>query len=315
MNILITGGTGFIGTPLTRELRGNGHSVTVTTRSQTGAKDKLTWNPPDLIPRDVISTFDAVINLAGEPIAPQRWSKERKKRILSSRINATSSLVESISKIPPATPVPNGGNLDAFEMAGPKRPRVLISASAIGYYGPHGDEYVTEDTMPADDFLADVCKQWEAEAYKALDLGIRVVTARIGGVLEADGGALPQMALPFKLFVGGPIGSGRQWFSWIHRDDIIGIIEFALENESISGPLNLTAPNPVTNKEFSRTLGKVLHRPSFVAMPGVVIRLVLGELGAVLLTGQRVLPEKALKAGYKFKYPYVSEAVGAIFHK
>ncbi|MBI4682403.1 MAG: TIGR01777 family protein [Nitrospirae bacterium] len=296
MNILITGGSGFIGTPLTRELRGNGHSVTVTTRSQTGAKDKLTWNPPDLIPQDVISAFDAIINLAGEPIAPKRWSKDRKARILSSRVNITRALVESI------------------RTANPK-PKTLVSASAIGYYGAHGDEFVTEDTPPADDFLANVCKQWEAEAYKALDLGVRVVTVRIGGVLEADGGALPQMALPFKFFLGGPIGSGRQWFSWIHRDDITGIIRFALENKSISGPVNLTAPNPVTNKEFSKALGRVLHRPSCFAVPGFVVKVSLGELGAVLLAGQRVLPEKALKAGYGFKYSDVSEALRAIYRK
>lgn len=302
MNILITGGTGFIGTPLTRELRRSGHNVIVTTRRKTAAhvgaihESPLLWTPPDLIPRDVISTFDAIINLAGEPIASQRWSKERKKRILSSRINTTRALVESIK------------NTNA-------RPKVLVSASAVGYYGAHGDEFITEDTPPADDFLAGVCKQWEAEAYKALDLGTRVVTVRIGGVLEADGGALPQMALPFKLFLGGPIGSGRQWFSWIHRDDIIGIIKFALENETISGPVNLTAPNPVTNKEFSRALGKVLHRPSFVAMPGFVVRLTLGELGAVLLTGQRVLPDKALKAGYEFKYSDAGEALKAIYYR
>jgi len=249
-----------------------------------------------LIHPEVISKFDAVINLAGEPIAPQRWSEERKKRILSSRLITTRALVESIK-------------------SANARPKVLVSAFAVGYYGAHGDECVTEDTPPADDFLADVCKQWEAEAYKALYLGTRVVTVRIGGVLEADGGALPQMALPFRFFLGGPIGSGRQWFSWIHRDDIIGIIKFALENESISGPVNLTAPNPVTNKEFSRALGKVLHRPSFVAVPGFIVRLTLGELGAVLLTGQRVLPEKALNAGYKFKYSDVSEALRAIYHR
>ncbi|RJR21255.1 MAG: TIGR01777 family protein [Nitrospiraceae bacterium] len=294
MNILITGGTGFIGTPLTHELRSSGHSVTVTTRRQSSSKDKLTWNPPDLIPPDVISTFDAFINLAGEPIAPQRWTKERKKRILSSRINTTRALVESIK------------NAHA-------RPKVLVSASAVGYYGAHGDEYVTEDTPPANDFLADVCRQWEAEAYKARDLGLRVVTVRIGGVLEADGGALAQMVIPFKFFLGGPIGSGTQWFSWIHRDDIIGIIKLALENESISGPVNLTAPTPVTNKEFSRALGKALHRPSFIPVPGFAVKLTLGELGSVLLTGQRVLPEKALNAGYEFKYSDVSEALRAIY--
>jgi len=296
MNILITGGTGFIGTPLTRELRMSGHAVTVTTRSRTAAKDKLTWTPPDRIHPDIISGFDAVINLAGEPIAPGRWTKERKKRILSSRINTTRALVESIKNVN-------------------KRPKLLVSASAIGYYGAHGDEFVTEDTAPADDFLADVCRQWEAEAYKALQLGVRVATVRIGGVLESDGGALPQMALPFKLFLGGPIGSGRQWFSWIHRDDIIGIIKFVLENEAVSGPVNLTAPNPVTNREFSRALGKALHRPSFFAVPGFMVKLTLGELGDVLLTGQRVLPEKALKAGYKFKYSDVNEALGAIFKR
>jgi NAD dependent epimerase/dehydratase family enzyme len=325
MNILITGGTGFIGTPLTQELRRTGHSVTVTTRSQTAAKDKLTWTPPDLIPPDVISTFDAIINLAGEPIAPQRWSKERKGRILSSRISATRALVESIKQIPLNPPLLKGETADIplFEKEGQgeifkrdrKVPKVLISASAIGYYGAHGDEFVTEDTPPADDFLAAVCKQWEAEAYKALDLGIRVVTIRIGGVLEADGGALSQMVIPFKLFLGGPIGSGRQWFSWIHRDDIIGIIKFALENKSISGPVNLTAPNPVTNKEFSRALGRALHRPSFFAVPGFVVQLTLGELGSVLLTGQRVIPEKALKGGYQFKYPDVDGALRAIFHR
>ncbi|MEW6602417.1 MAG: TIGR01777 family oxidoreductase, partial [Nitrospirota bacterium] len=211
-----------------------------------------------------------------------------------SRVKTTRALVESVK------------NANA-------RPKVLISASAIGYYGARGDEYVTEETPPADDFLADVCKQWEAEAYKALYLGTRVVTVRIGGVLAADGGALPQMAFPFKWFVGGPIGSGRQWFSWIHRDDIIGIIKFALENVSLSGPVNLTAPSPVTNREFSKALGKVLDRPSFIAVPGFVVRLALGELGAVLLTGQRVLPEKALKAGYKFKFTNVDEALRAIY--
>ncbi|MBI5665743.1 MAG: TIGR01777 family protein [Nitrospirae bacterium] len=309
MNILITGGTGFIGTPLARELRGKGHSVTVTTRRPSDSKDKLTWSAPALIPPDIISRFDAVINLAGEPIAPRRWTKDRKERILSSRINTTRALVESIRQIEhtPLSPLDRGERK--------RLPKVLISASAVGFYGAHGDEYVTEDTPPAGDFLADVCKQWEAEAYKALDLGIRVVTVRIGGVLEADGGALPMMALPFKFFLGGPIGSGRQWFSWIHRDDIIGIIIFALENDSVSGPVNMTAPNPVTNREFSRSLGQVLHRPSFLAVPGIVVKLMLGELGAVLLTGQRVLPEKILRAGYRFKYSDVSQALRAILGK
>jgi len=296
MKILITGGTGFIGTPLSLELRNSKHTVVVTTRRQSDSKEKLTWNPPDLISSDVISKFDAVINLAGEPIAPGRWTKERKELILTSRISTTRALVDSIKNAK-------------------KKPKTLISASAIGYYGAHGDEHLTEDTAPANDFLAGVCKQWEAEAFRAKELGVRVVVVRIGGVLESDGGALPRMMVPFKFFAGGPFGSGRQWFSWIHRDDVVGIIKYALDNDNFSGPVNATAPNPLTNTEFSAALGKALKRPSWLAVPGFILRLTLGELGNVLLTGQRVLPEKALKAGYQFKYTEVKDALKAIIRE
>ncbi|MBI4847596.1 MAG: TIGR01777 family protein [Nitrospirae bacterium] len=320
MNILITGGTGFIGTPLSRELRNAGHTVVVTTRRPSDSKDKLTWDPPALISADTISEFDAVINLAGEPIAPGRWTKKRKELIMSSRVNTTRALVDSMKKIiPPRPPLEKGGfsNIPLFDKEGSGEilkglPKVLISASAIGYYGDHRDEYVTEDTPPASDFLAEVCKAWEAEALRAQEFDIRVVLVRIGGVLESDGGALPEMMVPFKFFLGGPIGSGKQWFSWIHRDDVVGIIKHALENESVSGPVNAAAPNPVTNKEFSSALGKTLGRPSWLAVPGFIVKLTLGELGGVLLTGQRVLPEKALKAGYHFKYTEVNEALAAI---
>ncbi|HDH12357.1 MAG TPA: TIGR01777 family protein [Nitrospirae bacterium] len=294
MRILITGGTGFIGSALNRDLRSAGHNVIISTRRRTASKGMLSWNPPELIPGDIISNIDAVINLAGESIASGRWTKTRKALIMSSRINTTRALVQSIQDANP-------------------KPKVFISASAIGYYGPHEDESVTEAAPPGSDFLAEVCKAWEAEALKAEGLGVRVVTVRIGAVLEADGGALPQMIIPFKLFLGGPIGSGKQWFSWIHRDDMAGIIKHALEDDSITGPLNAVAPNPVTNKEFSKALGKALHRPSCLAVPGFVVKLALGELGDMLLTGQRVLPEKALKSGYKFKYPEVDEALRAIF--
>lgn len=296
MRILITGGTGFIGTPLTKELRKAGHEVMITTRRKSTEKEKLTWSPPDLIPPDVISEIDAIINLAGEPIAPQRWTEARKKLILSSRINTTRALVRSIE------------NSD-------KKPKVFISASAIGYYGPHDEEPVNEEASPSSDYLASVCLKWEAEAQKAEALGLRVVRVRIGGVLEADGGLLVQMVGPFKNFAGGPIGSGKQWFSWIHRDDVVGIIKYAIENDSVSGPVNLTAPNPVTNKEFSNALGKALKRPALINVPAFAVRLVLGELASVLLTGQKVIPEKALEAGYKFKYPEVNEALKAIFQK
>jgi len=294
MNILITGGTGFIGRPLSHELRDSGHSVVIATRRKADSEHKLTWNPPELLSFDTLYRFDAVINLAGEKIAPSRWTKEQKERILSSRIDTTRALIRSMHNA----------------LA---KPKVLISASAIGYYGPRGDEDVTEDAPPAFDFLAEVCMKWEKEAYKAEEFGVRVVTVRIGGVLEADGGALPTMAMPFKFFLGGPIGNGKQWFSWIHRDDVIGIIKYALENASITGPINATAPNPVTNKDFSTALGKALHRPSFFSVPGFMVKLTLGELGAVLLTGQRVLPEKALSAGYTFKYEKVDEALKAIY--
>ncbi|MBI4654380.1 MAG: TIGR01777 family protein [Nitrospirae bacterium] len=324
MNILITGGGGFIGKPLSRELLNSGHNVIVTTRRQITPKDNanppsppfskggmggflemLTWNPPTLIPPEIMSSIDAVINLAGESIASGRWTKRRKGLILSSRINTTLALVQSMKQIPLYPPLSKGD--------GGRLPKVLISASAIGYYGPCGDEFVTEDTPPGTDFLAEVCKAWEAEALKAEESGVRVVLLRLGAVLESDGGALPKIALPFKFFLGGPIGNGKQWFSWVHRDDVLGIIKFSLENDSISGPVNITAPNPVRNKEFCTSLGNAIHRPSWLPVPAWIVKLTLGELGDVLLEGQRVAPEKTMKEGYKFKYPELNEALRAIF--
>ncbi|MBI4825067.1 MAG: TIGR01777 family protein [Nitrospirae bacterium] len=296
MKILITGGSGFIGPALTRELRDEGHDVIITTRHSSDSKDMITWNPPDLIPSEIISKIDAVINLAGEPIAPERWTEERKERIMSSRVETTRALVESMKNAEP-------------------RPKALISASAIGYYGPHGDEIINEAFPPASDFLAGVCKAWEAEALKAEELGTRVVLVRIGGVLEKDGGILKHMSAQFNFMLGGPVGDGRQWFSWIHRDDIVGIIKFALQNNSISGPVNGTAPDPVTNLAFSTALGKAMKRPSYIAVPAFVIKMALGELADILITGQRVVPEKALNAGYKFKYTEINEALRTIFRK
>ncbi len=302
MNILITGGTGFIGSALSRELANAEHKVIITTRKERYPTPSccnttiLTWKPPQLLPEGIVSNIDAVINLAGESIASGRWTKRRKELIRSSRISTTRALVQSMQNVK-------------------ERPKVLISASAAGYYGTHGDEYVTEDTPAGKDFLADVGRAWEAEALKAEGAGVRVVLVRLGVVLGPDGGALSKMAAPFKFFLGGHIGSGKQWFSWIHRDDVIGIIKCVLENENISGAINLTAPEPVTNKEFSLALGKALGRPSWLPVPGFVLKTALGEMSDMLLTGQRVLPEKILKAGYKFKYPEVNEALRAIFSK
>ncbi|MDO8281045.1 MAG: TIGR01777 family oxidoreductase [Thermodesulfovibrionia bacterium] len=296
MRILITGGTGFIGSALTRELREEGHAVIITTRHKSDSENKITWNPPDLIPADIISTIDAVINLAGEPIAPEKWTEERKERIMSSRVETTRALVASMK---------NAGS----------RPKVLISASAIGYYGAHGDEVINEVSPPASDFLAGVCKAWEAEALKAEEVGMRVVLVRIGGVLEKDGGVLKHMSAQFNFMMGGPVGDGEQWFSWIHRDDIVGIFKFALQNDSVSGPVNGTAPNPVTNLAFSTALGKAMKRPSYVSVPAFVIKMALGELADILITGQRVVPEKALKAGYQFKHTEIKDALKTIFEK
>ncbi len=296
MKVLITGGTGFIGSPLAKELRDVGHDVIITTRRKSDSKDTITWNPPNLIPQDLISEIDAVINLAGEAIAPKRWTEERKKLIFTSRIDTTRALVKSIEK-------------------SDKKPKVLISASAVGYYGPRDEEPVNEYTSPSSGYLGSVCLQWEAEAQKAEDFGLRVVRIRIGGVLAADGGLLAQMIGPFKFFAGGPIGDGKQWFSWIHRDDVIGIIKYAIENELVAGPVNATAPNQVTNREFSKALGKALNRPAILTLPAFAVKLALGELASVILTGQRVVPQKILEAGYEFKYLDIDEALKAIFKK
>ena len=300
MNILITGGTGFIGSALSRELSDSGHKVIIASRRKTPPKLKnieiVRWDIQTPLSSEIMSGIDAVINLAGESLISGRWTKKRKERIMSSRVNTTRLLVESMKNANP-------------------KPKVLISVSAVGYYGPHGDEYVTEDFPPASDFLAEVCKAWEKEALRAQESGVRVVITRFGVALESDGGALSKMAIPFKFFLGGHLGSGQQWFSWVHREDIIGFMKYALENESVSGHFNLTSPQPVTNKEFCFALGKALNRPSWFHVPAFMIKLTLGEVGRVLLTGQRVLPGKALKAGYQFKYPEINEAMRAIFRK
>ena len=299
MKVLVIGGSGFVGSALSRELSAVGHEVVVSTRKKTTSRKKLTWNPPDLIAPDVIATFDAVINLAGESVYSERWTTDRKERIRSSRLDTTRALVQSLEKI---STVKN------------RKPHVLISASAIGYYGPHGDEDVNEGAPPGSDFLAGVCENWEAEALRANELGIRVVITRFGLVLGEGGGALSKMLGPFKAFVGGYIGSGKQWMSWVHIDDITGFIRHALENESVAGPFNVTAPVPVRNKEFSSALGEALDRPAFFPVPALALRLTLGEFADVLVTGQRVTSEKALKAGYTFKYTNVNEALKAILH-
>jgi uncharacterized protein len=297
MRLLIAGASGFIGTPLCSRLLQDGHLLTLLTHSAprnatTNKKKWLHWTPGT--PGDWESALDGadgVINLAGEPIAAKRWTHVQKKKIHASRIAATNSLVDAIEKAK-------------------QRPAFLLNASAVGYYGPRGDETITEDTASGNDFLSFVCREWEEAAQRAEPLGVRVIRFRTGIVLGRGGGALPKMVLPFKLFAGGPLGSGKQWLPWIHIDDEIGLMLYLIQNEA-TGPVNATAPNPVTMEEFCRTLGNVIGRPSWLGAPALALRLGLGEMAEMLLTGQRAIPAVAHELGYKFRYPILFEALQA----
>ena len=287
MRILVTGGTGFIGAHLCRALRSAGHAVTVVSRDPAAVEGSaIDWGA---VP-DAVREADAVVNLAGEPIAARRWRAAQKERIRESRVGATRTLVAASGGAEP-------------------RPRILVSTSAIGYYGPHGDEPLDETAGPGAGFLAEVCQAWEREALAAEPLGLRVVRLRIGVVLAAGGGALERMVPAFRRFVGGPIGSGTQWMSWIHRDDVTGLVVDALEQESYRGAVNATAPHPVTNREFAAALGAVLARPARLRAPAWTLRLALGEMAEMLLTRQRVLPQAAQALGYRWRYPELGAAL------
>ncbi|MBM4127368.1 MAG: TIGR01777 family protein [Nitrospira sp.] len=301
MNVVITGGTGFIGQALCATLLQSGHSVSVFTRnpeqhrhqSGVGAKQVL-WNGESTGDWErVLEGADAVINLAGAPIADARWTPARKQLLINSRVHTTRIIVDAMSRRS-------------------SKPRVLISASGIGYYGASDDRVLEEGSVRGQGFLADLCLAWEAEALRAAEFGARVVTLRTGMVLEQDGGALPKMLLPFRLFAGGPIMPGTQWVSWIHRRDHIGLIQWALANNHVSGPLNAVAPEPVTMKTFCEVLGRVLHRPSWLPVPGIALNILLGELGTLMTTGQRVVPARAVAGGYPFQYPTLESALQAI---
>ena len=294
MRIVVAGGTGFLGAALVRRLRAEGHLVSVLTRTP-HASGQLAWNPANTSGPWVmaVEAADAVINLAGEPIAAARWTRRRKAALHDSRLNTTRALVTAMTQ-------------------GARTPAVLLNASAIGIYGPHGDEPLTEDSPTGTDFLALLGIEWEDEAATAARY-TRVVMLRTGIALDYGGGALQQMAMPFYFMAGGPLASGEQYVSWIHRDDWTGMVSWALANASVSGPLNVTAPNPVTNQEFAQTLGRVLRRPSFVRTPEFALRAVLGEMATMITTGQRVLPAKALALGYHFQYPTLEETLRAIY--
>ncbi len=296
MRAAVTGATGFIG----RHLLGRLEAPAVLTRDPRrvpgvfpGAR-AFAWNP--LVEPAPVAAFegvDAVFHLAGEPIA-DRWTDEKKRRIYDSRILGTRNLAAGLKALP-------------------SPPKVLVSASAVGYYGGRGDEKLDETSPPGDGFLAGVCQEWEAEALRAREAGIRVVVVRIGVVLGRGGGALAEMLPVFKLGIGGRLGSGRQWMSWIHIEDLTALFLHAAATEGISGAMNAAAPEPVTNRQFTRELARALHRPALFAVPAFVLRLAFGEMSQVLLGSQRVLPRVAQQAGFEYRYPRLPEALRAIF--
>jgi uncharacterized protein (TIGR01777 family) len=299
MKVVVTGGTGFIGTRLIEELLGAGHQVVVLTRHMSEnlpvAVRQVVWDGKTHGPwAGEIDGAEGVINLAGEPIAARRWTEAQKHKILSSRIDATEAVVEAIRRAP-------------------RRPAVLINASAVGIYGDVPEGTVTEDHPPGKGFLADTCSRWEAQASAAKALGVRVAIMRTGIVLGDGGGALEKMLLPFRLFVGGPLGSGRQGFPWVHRDDAVGAILYVLSTPAVDGPVNISAPETLTMAQFCSILGHVLHRPSWLPVPSLILRIVLGEMSAVVLSGQKIIPRKLLDLRYNFKYPNAMQALKNIF--
>lgn len=296
MNITITGATGFIGGKLVEKLLAGGHQVHALGRKRSatlpGEVQFSEWNAGGEPPALSLAGCDALIHLAGEPVA-QRWNDRVKQRIRGSRIDSTRHLVNALS-------------------TQSHRPGVFLCASAIGYYGPRGDEILTEASGPGNDFLARVTLDWEHAAALAEALGIRVVRLRTGVVLGKDGGALAKMLPPFRFGLGGRIGSGKQWMSWIHIDDLIHLILFAIATPSVSGPINGTAPKPVTNREFTNALGTALHRPAIMPVPGFALTLLFGEMAGAILASQRVIPGAALDAGFRFQYPELRAALAAI---
>ena len=296
--VTITGATGLLGPRLVRELQGAGWEVSVLSRDPDRARAKLpgveafAWDlMSEAAPVAALEGRDGVIHLAGEPVA-QRWSERAKRAIRESRLLGTEHLLEGLR--------------GAVEC-----PKVLVSSSAIGYYGPHGAEPIDEEAPAGNDFLAEVCLAWEGAAERAGELGMRVVRVRTGVVLASEGGALEKMLPPFKLGVGGPVAGGRQYIPWIHAEDVVGIMRAALEDERWSGAVNATAPVPVTNSEFSKALGRALHRPALLPVPGAALRVLYGEMAEIVTTGARVVPAKPLMLGYDFRHGELSEALSS----
>ena len=300
MRVAVTGATGTIGSAVVRELVARGDEVVALTRDPASARERLgdrveavQWRDPASgpAPAEALSGCDAVVHLLGEPV-DQRWSDEAKRRIRDSRVNGTRYLVAGIREADP-------------------RPRVLVSQSASGWYGPRGDEPVDETEPAAAGFLAEVVQAWEGEARAAVELGVRVALMRTGVVLSESGGALGKMITPFKLGVGGPVAGGRQYVPWVHVDDVVGAIVCAIEEDRVRGPVNVTAPEPVTNRDFSRALGRVLRRPALLPVPGFALKLMYGEMSSIVTTGARVVPARLAEIGYRFRRPGLEDALRA----
>ncbi|MBI4482155.1 MAG: TIGR01777 family protein [Acidobacteria bacterium] len=299
MNVVVTGGTGLIGQKLCEALAQRGDQVTVLARHPGRVERVLfpkarsfRWDAMgELPPQEALDRADAVVHLAGESIAAKRWSAAQKALIRDSRLNSTDHLVAALTRLS-------------------KKPDVLVSASAVGYYGDRGNEELTEEAAAGNDFLARTAVEWEARARRAGTAGIRVITLRIGVVLTPDGGALKQMLPPFKLGLGGTLGSGRQWMSWIHISDLVSAMLYLIDRQGLAGVFNATAPEPITNAEFSRTLARVLRRPCLIPAPAFALKLMLGEMAqALLLQGQRVVPKRLLASGFQFRFPALEPAL------
>ncbi len=293
MRFLVTGGSGFIGQALCRSLVDDAHRVNVLTRDPDRARHLLPGQVRLITRFEEAGEVDAVINLAGEGLADRRWTPARKQVLRESRVGTTRRLIE-------------------WMQAGSHAPRVLVSGSAIGWYGSRGDELLDETATPGEDFGAQLCRDWEAQAVRAEGMGVRACRIRTGVVLDRDGGALKKMLLPFRLGLGGPMGDGRQWMSWIARSDLVALIRWLADNETATGVFNATAPQPVINAEFAATLAHTLRRPALLPTPGFVLKLLFGEMADLLLTGQRVMPKRALAAGFTFRYERLADALADI---
>jgi uncharacterized protein len=305
MRILLSGSTGFLGTAVVAALQNGGDTIARLVRPETG-RSKAGAAPGDVVRWDPIAGefdggaaegADILVHLAGASIASGRWNASRKKLLRTSRIDATRHLMGALSKLK-------------------RPPQVVVAASAVGYYGDRGDETLTETSAPGNDFLAGLCREWEMETARGIQFGARVVNLRLGIILAAHGGALPQMALPFKFGAGGRIASGRQWMSWLTLAEAVAMIQFAIANSQLSGPANAVTPTPVQNSEFTRVLARTLHQPALFPAPAFVLRIALGEMAdALLLSSQRVMPSKLEDSGYRFANPDLSRALGEIFQK